>query len=91
MTLDELEEAFTNILQARIGWAKAEVYSKDVVDYMRRQKIIVIKKKKPVYTCASCGNICGTRENPKQTWYSTETRRNIYYCYRNPNCGPRGI
>ena len=45
MTLDELEEAFTNIMQARIGWAKAEAYAKDVVNYMRRQNLIVTKEK----------------------------------------------
>ena len=42
MTLDEFREALTSLMQARIGWAKAEAYARDVTDWMRRQDLIVI-------------------------------------------------
>jgi hypothetical protein len=41
MTLNEFETGMTNLMQARIGWAKAEAYAHDVVEWMARQGLEV--------------------------------------------------
>lgn len=38
-------------------------------------------RKKTAVRCADCGEICGTRENPKETW-SGQGRQRTYYCKR---------
>ena len=32
------------------------------------------------YVCDFCGKRCGTRENPKQTWYRTSPGHSMHYC-----------
>jgi hypothetical protein len=48
--------------------------------YQRISKAIV------EYTCETCGKVCGTRENPKETWYARGDSK--YYCKR--TCSPAG-
>jgi hypothetical protein len=38
------------------------------------------------YTCDSCGKVCGTKDNPKQTLYGRGSKS--YYCKR--TCSPFG-
>lgn len=38
------------------------------------------------YTCDFCGKVCGTRENPKKTWYRTGTGEESHYCKK--TCHP---
>lgn len=38
------------------------------------------------FTCDFCHSVCGTRENPKKTWYMAGTREVSHYCMR--TCHP---
>lgn len=42
--MEPLKEQLTNLMQARIGWAKAEAYAEDVVAYMERKNMLVAKE-----------------------------------------------
>lgn len=52
--------------------------------------IKVIQPQIVEYTCddPSCGKVCGTRENPKETWYGTGPNggRVSHYCKK--TCSP---
>ncbi len=45
MTIEEFRESVINLMQARIGWAAAEAYANDVVGWMKRQQLVVMKKR----------------------------------------------
>lgn len=55
---------------------------------MRRvvQKAIiqVVQRQIVEYTCDDCGSVCGTRANPKETWYGRNGDK--HYCKK--TCGP---
>lgn len=48
--------------------------------------IKVIKPQIVKYTCDFCHAVCGTRENPKSTWYTAGTGQEKHYCKR--TCHP---
>lgn len=51
---------------------------------VQRAIIKVIQPQIVQYTCDRCGKVCGTKENRKTTWYSSD--REIHYCLR--TCHP---
>jgi hypothetical protein len=62
------------------------------------QHAIIRVVQRPVvrYTCDRCGKVCGTRENPKTTWYvarwhAKKVAPERHYCLRtcHPSAHPR--
>lgn len=53
--------------------------------------IKVIQPQIVEYTCDECGKVCGTRGNPKETWYGTGPNggRESHYCKK--TCGPHAV
>jgi hypothetical protein len=48
--------------------------------------IKVVRRQVVRYTCDFCFKVCGTRQNPKRTWYRPSTRTEMHYCMR--TCHP---
>ena len=61
MTREELAQALTELMQARIGWAKAEAYARDVTDWMRRKGLVVARESDPARI--TCANMSGTPDS----------------------------
>ena len=60
---------------------------------MQKAIIKTIRPQIVYYFCDKCGERCGTRENPKETWFVTGKDESEHYCkkgckkqsQRNPN------
>lgn len=48
--------------------------------------IKIVQRQVVEYTCDKCGRVCGTKANPKTTWY--RNGRESHRCKR--ECGPAG-
>ena len=64
------------------GPAVLEVCVKEIVQHAI---IRVIRPQIVRYTCDFCGQICGTRDNPKKTWYVAGGGEK-HYCMK--TCSP---
>lgn len=51
----------------------------------QKRVVQVIQREVSHFVCDRCGSRCGTRENPKETWYAS--RKASHYCKR--TCSPR--
>ena len=53
----------------------------------QKRVVQVIQREIFHFVCDRCGSRCGTRENPKETWYDTRERKSKHYCKR--GCSPQ--